>query len=64
MPVKRIKTLEWAGTPTRHLNSTPRAWEHLDRALAAMVPGVHLTRAEPGNNEFQFFKVSNSDDST
>lgn len=32
-----------------------------DKVPAEMVPSVLLTWAEPGNTQFHFFKVSNSD---
>lgn len=33
-----------------------------EKVLARMVPSIRLTRAEPGNNEFQLFKVKGSED--
>ncbi|RQH07573.1 putative quinol monooxygenase [Paraburkholderia dinghuensis] len=32
------------------------------KVLETMVPGIRLTRMEPGNNEFQMFKVKGSED--
>ena len=33
-----------------------------EKVLARMGPSIRLTRAEPGNNEFQLFKVKGSED--
>jgi quinol monooxygenase YgiN len=33
-----------------------------EEVLRRMVPSIRLTRAEPGNNEFQFFKVKGGED--
>jgi quinol monooxygenase YgiN len=30
--------------------------------MRRMIPSIRLTRAEPGNNEFQFFKVKGGED--
>lgn len=33
-----------------------------EKVLERMVPSIRLTRAEPGNNEFQLFKIKGSED--
>jgi quinol monooxygenase YgiN len=33
-----------------------------EKVLEKMVPGIRLSRMEPGNNEFQMFKVKGSED--
>ena len=33
-----------------------------ETVVARMVPSIHLTRAEPGNNEFQLFEVKGGKD--
>jgi len=33
-----------------------------EKVLEKMVPSIRLTRMEPGNNEFQMFKVKGSED--
>lgn len=33
-----------------------------EKVLERMVPSIHLTRAEPGNNEFQLFEIKGSED--
>ena len=33
-----------------------------EKVLARMVPSIQLTRAEPGNNEFQMFEVKGGED--
>jgi len=33
-----------------------------EKVLEKMVPSIRLTRMEPGNNEFQIFKVKGSED--
>ena len=33
-----------------------------EKVLKRMVPSIRLTRAEPGNNEFQLFEAKNSKD--